>query len=154
MKADSISDAEKQAESYLKNFKEKNNYSDLEKSLDLNNTDSSIIYEYLNYWKQKEHSHFLKELKKYKYFLDQESCAVLGVKYINHQEDVFNLINSVQKINFDKLDFISIKNNLEKFLNEYYSKEDKEILEQKCDKRINNLPLYKLENNIMFYLAV
>ena len=53
MKADSINDAEKQAESYLKKFKEKNNYSDLEKSLDLNNTDSSIIYEYLNYWKQK-----------------------------------------------------------------------------------------------------
>jgi hypothetical protein len=75
MKADSISDAEKNAELYLKNFKKENNYSDLEKSLDLNNTDPSIIYEYLNYWKQKEHSHFLKELKKYKYFLDQESCA-------------------------------------------------------------------------------
>ena len=35
-----------------------------------------------------------------------------------------------------------------------YTKEDKEILEQTGDKRLNNIPLDDLDNDILFFLSI
>ena len=154
MKADSFEEARKKSILFLKKFKENKNYSDLESALNMDNTNSSIIYEYLSYLKQNNQQKFFDELKKYKFFLDKDSCDKLETKYINHQEDIINLINSFQNINSDNSDIISSKNDLDNILQKYYPKEDKEIFEPKNGNRINNLPLDNLENDIIFYLTV
>ena len=120
MKADSFEEARKKSILFLKKFKENKNYSDLESALNMDNTNSSIIYEYLSYLKQNNQHKFFDELKKYKFFLDKDSCDKLGTKYINHQEDIVNLINSFQNINSDNSDIISSKNDLDNILQKYY----------------------------------
>ena len=154
MKANSIEDAKKNSKILLEKYKENQNYSDLESAFNLDNTNPTIIFEYLYYWKQNNAKKFQDELKKYKFFLDKDSCDKLEIKYINHQEDIINIINSFQNIDNDNLDMTSIKENSNNILHKYYPKEDKEIFAQKNEKRINNLPLDNLENDIIFYLTI
>ena len=150
MKANSIIDAKKEAKSYLKQYLEKKD-SSLKKALLLDNTNASIIFEYLYNLKNNNQSEFLNEEKKYKYFLDINSCFKLGISYINHKEDISYLLEAVQKISSDDLLNVKVvKDALEK----KYTKEDKEILEQTGDKRLNNLPLDDLDNDILFFLSI
>ena len=98
--------------------------------------------------KNNNQSEFLNEEKKYKYFLDINSCFKLGISYINHKEDISYLLEAVQKISSDDLLNVKVvKDALEK----KYPKEDKEILEQTGDKRLNNLPLDDLDIDILFF---
>ena len=154
MKADTIPDAEKNASLSLNKFTTSKNFSDLEKAIDLNNTDSSIIFEYLNFLKKNKEHLYSDELKKYKFFLDKESSAKLGVKYIDHKDDFFKMIDLIKNIELEKVEISVIQESLKKELEKCYSKEDKEIIDQKSDKRINNLPLHNLENDIVFYLTM
>ena len=150
MKANSIIDAKKEAKSYLKQYLEKKD-SSLKKALLLDNTNASILFEYLYNLKNNNQSEFLNEEKKYKYFLDINSCFKLGISYINHKEDISYLLEAVQKISSDDLLNVKVvKDALEK----KYPKEDKEILEQTGDKRLNNLPLDDLDNDILFFLSI
>lgn len=154
MKADTIPEAENNASLFLNKFTNGKDYSDLEKAIDLNNTDSSIIFEYLNFLKTNKEHLFLDELKKYKFFLDKESSVKLGTKYIDHKDDFFKMIEFIKNIELENVEISVIKESLKKELEKYYSKEDKEIIDQKSDKRINNLPLHNLENDIVFYLTM
>ena len=76
----------------------------------------------------------------------------MNIKYIDHKKDIFVLLEATLSIESDKI--IDIKILKDALLN-CYSKEDKEILERKDEKRINNLPLDDIINNdIIFYLTV
>ena len=152
MKALSMENAKNEAKERLDAYRKTKNYSDLEKAFEEDNTNSSILFEYLNYLSVKDKAKYSEELKKYKFFLDKDSCTKLGIKYINHQDDINHLIDLFQ--NIDCKDAIYIQEKLKKILEAYYPKEDKDILEQKCDKRINNLPLYDLQNDIFFFLTI
>ena len=150
MKANSIIDAKEKAKSYL-NIGSENTDSHFKEALSLDNTNSSILFEYLKYLKIKDVSKFTIEKEKYKYFLDEDSCSKLGITYINHKDDISYLLDAVQKINSgDLLNVEVVRDALEK----KYPKEDKEILEQTGDKRLNNLPLDDLNNDILFFLSI
>ena len=98
MKANSIIDAKEKAKSYL-NIGSENTDSHFKEALSLDNTNSSILFEYLKYLKIKDVSKFTIEKEKYKYFLDEDSCSKLGITYINHKDDISYLLDAVQKIN-------------------------------------------------------
>ena len=51
-KSNTVSDAQENAKYYLKEFIKKKDYSDLINALNLDNTNSLIIFEYLNYLKK------------------------------------------------------------------------------------------------------
>ena len=55
-----------------------------------------------------------------------------------------NKTNALQNIDCDELDITQLQNALKDILQKFYPKDDKEIIDQKSGKRINNLPL----NNI------
>ena len=48
-----------------------------------------IIFEYLNYLKKNDKISFNKEVKRYKFYLDDKSCSKLGIPYIDHKKDRF-----------------------------------------------------------------
>ena len=116
MKAKTIEDAQNIAKNYFEEYKKKHNYSSLESALDMDNTSLSYIFEYLSYLKQNNISKFSDELKKYKFFLDEDSCDKLGTQYINHKDDILNLINALQNIDCDKLDITQLQNALKDIL--------------------------------------
>ena len=150
-KSNSISEAQEKAQSYLKEYIKKKDYSDLINALNLDNTNSLIIFEYLNYLKKNDENLFNKEVKRYKFYLDNESCSKLGIAYIDHKKDLFALIDSIQKVDTnDTFDLQCVKEALKK----YYPKEDKKIMEAKNKKRVNNLPLNNLNDDIFFYLSI
>ena len=122
MKADTIPEAENNASLFLNKFTNGKDYSDLEKAIDLNNTDSSIIFEYLNFLKTNNEHLFLDELKKYKFFLDKESSVKLGTKYIDHKDDFFKMIDLIKNIELEKVEISAIQESLKKELEKYYSK--------------------------------
>lgn len=151
-KSESITTAKTEALLYLDKYKQKNDYSDLEKALNLDNTNISILYHYLSYLKKNDGKKFDDEVKKFKYYLDEESCSKLNIKYIDHKKDIFELLEATLLIESDKIIDIKV---LKDALIKCYSEEDKEILERKDKKRINNLPLDDIINNdIIFYLTV
>jgi len=152
MKAESIDVAKNQALLNLNEYIKKKNYENLLNALELDNTNSSVLFAYLNFLKINDRKQYSDELKKYKFYLDYELCSKLEIKYINHKEDVFNLIDSIQNIKPDNLQCQEIQNILKKNLAIYYPKEDKEILDQRDDKRLNNLPINELQNDVIFYL--
>ena len=152
MKAESINDAKNQALLNLNEYTKKKNYDNLLKALELDNTNPSVLFTYLNYLKTKDGKQYSDELKKYKFFLDPNSCSKLEIKYINHREDILNLINSIQNIEPDDLKCNEIQDILKKALAIYYPKEDKEILDQRNERRLNNLPLNDIQNDSIFYL--
>ena len=154
MKAKTIEDAQNIAKNYFEEYKKKHNYSSLESALDMDNTSLSYIFEYLSYLKQNNISKFSDELKKYKFFLDEDSCDKLGTQYINHKDDILNLINALQNIDCDKLDITQLQNALKDILQKFYPKDDKEIIDQKSEKRINNLPLNNIENDVILFLTI
>ena len=152
MKAESIDVAKNQALLNLNEYIKKKNYENLLNALELDNTNSSVLFAYLNFLKINDRKQYSDELKKYKFYLDYELCSKLEIKYINHKEDVFNLIDSIQNIKPDNLQCQEIQDILKKNLAIYYPKEDKEILDQRDDKRLNNLPINELQNDVIFYL--
>lgn len=153
MKSDSIIKAKSEARSFLKEYIEKGDYTYLSKALSLDNTNHLISFHYLHYLKNNNEKQFRDELKKYKFFLDEESCSKLKVQYINHKKDILFFIDSIQQVDVDtnnSFDLQDLKDALEK----YYPKEDREIIDQSCEKRVNNLPLNDLEDDILFYLSI
>ena len=108
MKAKTIEDAQNAAKNFFEEYKKKHNYSSLESALDMDNTSLSYIFEYLSYLKQNNISKFSDELKKYKFFLDEDSCDKLGTQYINHKGDILNLIDPLnfRKTRFQKYFYI------------------------------------------------
>ena len=151
-KSQSITTAKTEALFYLDRYKQKKDYSDIETALNLDNTNISILYYYLSYLKKNDEKKFDDEIKKYKYYLDEDSCSKLNIKYIDHKKDIFVLLEATLSIESDKIIDIKI---LKDALIKCYSKEDKEILERIDEKRINNLPLDDIINNdIIFYLTV
>ena len=149
MKAESIDVAKNQALLNLNEYIKKKNYENLLNALELDNTNSSVLFAYLNFLKINDRKQYSDELKKYKFYLDYELCSKLEIKYINHKEDVFNLIDSIQNIKPDNLQCQEIQDILKKNLAIYYPKEDKEILDQRDDKRLNNLPINELQNDVI-----
>ena len=97
-KSNTVSDAQENAKYYLKEFIKKKDYSDLINALNLDNTNPLIIFEYLNYLKKNDKISFNKEVKRYKFYLDDKSCSKLGIPYIDHKKDLFALIDSIQKV--------------------------------------------------------
>ena len=154
MKENSIEDIQNTSKLFFEEYKKNNNLLSLKSALDMDNTNSLYIFEYLSYLKQANQQKFLEELKKYKFFLDKDSCDKLGIQYINHKEDIINLINLLQSIDCDVLDMAPLQNSLKINIQKYYPKEDKEIIDQKSEKRINNLPINNLENDIVLYLSI
>ena len=152
MQAISFDDAKNKAIEKLNQYKKSGDFTDLESAVENDNTNTSILFEYLKYLSVNDKEKYLEELKKYKFLLPQDICTKLGTKYIDHQKDLIYLIDSLQNINSDEPD--KVKAELKQILKEYYPKEDKEIIDQKCDKRVNNLPLDDLENDIIFYLTL
>lgn len=152
MQAISFDDAKNKAIEKLNQYKKSGDFTDLESAVENDNTNTSILFEYLKYLSVNDKEKYLEELKKYKFLLPQDICTKLGINYINHQKDLIYLIDSLQNINSDEPD--KVKAELKQILKEYYPKEDKEIIDQKCDKRVNNLPLDDLENDIIFYLTL
>ena len=150
-KSNTVSDAQENAKYYLKEFIKKKDYSDLINALNLDNTNPLIIFEYLNYLKKNDKISFNKEVKRYKFYLDDKSCSKLGIPYIDHKKDLFALIDSIQKVDTnDTFELQCVKEALKK----YYPKEDKKIMEAKNKKRVNNLPLNNLNDDIFFYLSI
>ena len=152
MKAESIDVAKNQAILNLNEYTKNKNYENLLKALELDNTNLSVLFAYLSYLKTNDGKKYSDELKKYKFYLDNDLCSKLEIKYINHKEDVLNLLDSIQNIIPDNLKCSEIQDILKKALAIYYPKEDKEILDQREEKRLNNLPLNDIENNVIFYL--
>ena len=150
-KSNSVSDAQEKAKSYLKEYIKTKDYSDLKNAINLDNTNSSILFEYLNYLKKNDEILFNKEVKRYKFYLDNKSCSKLGITYTDHKKDLFALIDSIQKVDTnDTFDLECVKEALKK----YYPKEYKKIMEAKNKKRVNNLPLNNLDDDIFFYLSI
>ena len=154
MKSSSVEAAKKEAEEFLKKYENDHNYSYLEKALELDNTNSKIIFDYLNYLKQNGQNKFIDELKRYNIFLEENFCKILETKYINHKEDIVEFINLFQNIISDNLDIISLKKNLINILEKFYPRNIHELFEQKNEKRINNLPLDNIENDTILYLTI
>jgi len=151
MKSKSIFEIKEEAKSFLEKYIKAKNFSDLKEALYLDNTNSVILFEYLNYLKKNDENLFNQEIKKYKFFLDKESCSKLGITYIDHKKDLLLLIKLMIDVDTIKtFDLHLVKEALE----ECYPKEDKEILETKNGKRINNLPLNNLDDDIFFYLSI
>ena len=151
MKANSIEEAKNKAKELLQKYKDNHEYSYLEKALNLDNTNSLIIFEYLHYLKQNDQKKFIDELKRYKFFLNEDFCNILEIEYINPKEEIINLIDLFQNIIRYNKDTISFKN-LTNILEKYYPRNMKEIFEQKNEKRINNLPSDNTENDTIFFL--
>jgi hypothetical protein len=103
--------------------------------------------------KNNNEKQFRDELKKYKFFLDEESCSKLKVQYINHKKDILFFIYSIQQVDVDTNNSFNLQD-LKDALEKYYPKEDREIIDQSCEKRVNNLPLNDLEDDILFYLSI
>ena len=70
-KSQSITTAKTEALNYLDEYKQKNDYSDLEKAFNLDNTNISILFYYLSYLKKNDGKKFDDEIKKYKYYLNK-----------------------------------------------------------------------------------
>ena len=151
MKSKSAIIAKEEAKSFLEQYIKTNNYSDLKKALELDNTNSLILFEYLNYLKKKDENLFNQEVKGYKFYLDKESCSKLNITYIDHKKDFMELIKSIQNVDTNKTFDLQV---VKKALKQCYPEEDKEIMEAKNEKRINNLPLNNLDDDILFYLSL
>ena len=151
MKSNSPSEAKKDAKLFLEKYIKSKDYSDLKKSLELDNTNPIILFTYLDYLKNNDENMFNKEVKRYKFYLDKQSCSKLNIPYIDHKNDFLEIIKAVQKVDTNtSFDLEIVKDTL----NKYYPKEDKEIMEAKNEKRINNLPLNNLDDDIIFYLSI
>ena len=151
MKSNSPSEAKKNAKLLLEKYIKSKDYSYFKKSLELDNTNPIILFTYLDYLKNNDENMFNKEIKRYKFYLDKESCFKLNIPYIDHKNDFLEIIKAVQKVDTNTLFDLEI---VKDTLNKYYPKEDKEIMEAKNEKRVNNLPLNNLDDDIIFYLSI
>ena len=151
MKSNSPSEAQKDAKLLLEKYIKTKDYSDLKKSLELDNTNPIILFTYLDYLKNKDENMFNQEVKKYKFYLDKESCSKLNIPYIDHKNDFLEIIKAVQKVDTNTSFNLEI---VKDTLTKYYPKDDKEIMEAKNEKRVNNLPLNNLDDDIIFYLSM
>ena len=151
MKADSIIEAKKEAISYLDKYRKSKNFSDLENAMHFDNTNQDIIFQYLSHLKSNNLEKYDIEKEKYKFFLEEKFCAELKIKYIDHKKDLLSLIDSIRMVDSKNLlDFQPVKNALEKC----YSRNDKQLLGSKSNKRINNLPLFDILNDVFLYLTL
>ena len=154
MEKKSILTANKDAKINLEKYIKTGEFSDLKKAFDLDNTDSTVLFYYLKYLKtnEKDDKNYLNELKKYKFFLDKDSCDKLEIEYIDHKKDILSLLVEIRKVDENDLLNLDIWSDA---LDKCYSIEDKKILDQKYDQRINNVPLTDIFNNdILYYLSI
>ena len=138
MEKKSILTANKDAKINLEKYIKTGEFSDLKKAFDLDNTDSTVLFYYLKYLKtnEKDDKNYLNELKKYKFFLDKDSCDKLEIEYIDHKKDILSLLVEIRKVDENDLLNLDIWSDA---LDKCYSIEDKKILDQKYDQRINNV---------------
>lgn len=139
-------EAIKQLDLYIQEQKEEF----LQRSFELDNTNSNIIYYTLKNLKNKDEPRYKELSQKYKLFLNETDATKLDISYINHKKDVLEILHSIQKMDPSKPKDIKI---LKDSLYKHYPKEDKNILELDGKKRINNMPL-NLYDDLIFFLKV
>ncbi len=140
-------EAIKQLNLYIKEQKEEY----LQKSFELDNTNSNIIYSKLTNLNKKNEPRYKELSQKYRLFLNEEDARKLNISYVDHKKDVLEIFHSIQKMDpLQPKDIVILKESLYK----YYPKEDKNILELDGKERINNLPLNLYDDDLMFFLKV
>ena len=122
----------------------------LQKAFELDNTNSNIIYYTLKKLELENKIKYQELRRKYKLFLNKEDAAKLNILYIDHKNDVLEILHSIQKMDPSKPEDIKI---LKDSLYKHYPKEDKNLLELEGKNRINNIPL-NLNDDLIFFLKI
>ena len=114
----------------------------LQKAMDIDNTNSDILYWYLNESSNKE------KVSLYRNILNKDICDKLGVEYVDHKYCVISVLESIKNINVEKLDTEALKKSLEK----YIPKDEINKYNLEKENTINNVPFNIEEENILYFI--
>ena len=114
----------------------------LQRAMDTDNTNSEILYWYLDDSSNKE------KISLYRNILNKDICDKLGVDFVNHKDCVISVLESIRDINIEKLDTEALKKSLEKNIPK------DEINKYNLEKQnaINNIPFNIEEENILYFI--
>ena len=132
----------------LKKYLETKDNKYLHKAMEIDNTNSETLYYYLNDIKT-DTSSYNKYLSLYSPFINKECCEKLKIEYMDHKNDIKNVLNSIKDIDINKLDISSLKNALEKYITRTFVKN----FSTDENNKVNNIPL-DINNEDMFYLSI
>jgi len=135
--------AKKEGDEFLNKFKNNKKEDILQKAMDIDNTNSSILFYYL-----KEPSN-MDKISLYKDFLNKGACKNLNIEYSDHKSCVISVLKSIEDIKVDNLNIESLKISLEKNIPRDQLK--KYNLER--EKTINNMP-FDIKKENLLYLAI
>ena len=113
LKIKNILSAKDEGKDLLKKYIESKERKYLEKAMDKDNTNSETIYYYLKALKN-DITSYNKYLSLYKPFINKEFCDKLEIDYMDHKNDVKNVLNSIKDIDINNLDTSSLKYALKK----------------------------------------
>ena len=147
-KVKNILSAKEEGKDLLKKYIESKERKYLQKAMDIDNTNSETIYYYLNDLKNDTIS-YNKYLSLYRPFINKEFCNKLRIDYMDHKNDVQNVLNSIKEIDITNLDTSSLKSALKKNIPRKFLKNFN--INGKI--KVNNIPL-DLNNEDMFYLSI
>ena len=141
--------AKDEAIQYLNTFIETKQEEYLEKAITTDNTNSKIIYYYLENLKGKDQNLYNTNLDKFRLFINEEYSKKMNLTFMDHKKDIIVILNSIKQIDINTLNVNSLKEALEKCYPRKYMENFK--LNEK--KRINNVPL-DLNDEYMLNLSI
>ena len=141
--------AKDEAIQYLNTFIETKQEEYLQKAITTDNTNSKIIYYYLENLKRKDQNLYNNNLDKYRLFINEEYSKKMNLTFMDHKKDIIAILNSVKQIDINTLNVNSLKEALEKC----YPRKYMEYFKLNGNKRINNIPL-DLNDEFMFNLSI
>ena len=144
-----ILNAKDKAIQYLNTFIETKQEEYLQKAITTDNTNSKIIYYYLENLKEKDRILYNNNLDKYRLFINEEYSKKMNLTFMDHQKDIIDILNSVKQIDINTLNVNSLKDALEKC----YPRKYMEYYKLNGNKRINNIPL-DLNDEFMFNFSI
>lgn len=134
--------AKKEGYNLINEYSKNKDKSFLQKAMDIDNTNSDILYWYLSDCSNK------KKISLYKNFLKRDICQKLGVDYVDHKICVISILESIKKIDVQKLDTEALKKSLEK----YIPRDEIDIFNLDKGNTINNIPFNIEEENILYFI--
>jgi len=141
--------ARDEAIQYLNMFIESKKEEYLQKAIATDNTNSKIIYYYLENLKGKDQNLYNINLDKYRLFINEEYSKKMNLTFMDHKKDIKDILYSVKKIDINTLNVSSLKETLEKCYPRKYMKN----FNLNGKKRINNMPL-DLNDEFMLNLSI